>query len=202
MGGPASVNIPSSVAPGQTVDVAVGLLAPAQPGSYRGDWMLRNASGTSFGAGPNGATPIWVKINVMGLPDLTVLITSEPACTYNQQSDQCVINVEFVITNPSNVDVTNAFQIVIEGTASKGQSGTATPDGDFPSKTITVYGLVAGASQNFNESLSRSGRCYICTAIVTVDPSNYIIESNETNNESEKTWWDAKGKKVDEAFRN
>jgi formylglycine-generating enzyme required for sulfatase activity len=64
MGGPAFINLSSSVAPGQTVDISLGLVAPSLPGSYRGDWMLRNPSGTSFGAGVNGTTPLWVKISV------------------------------------------------------------------------------------------------------------------------------------------
>jgi hypothetical protein len=59
------INVPSMVAPGQTVDLAVGLVAPTLPGSYRGEWILRNASGASFGAGANGMRPIWVTINVI-----------------------------------------------------------------------------------------------------------------------------------------
>ena len=76
MGGPTSVNIPSTVAPGQTVDIAVNLVAPALPGSYRGDWMLRNSSGALFGAGANGTTPIWVTINVITVPITTTVIST------------------------------------------------------------------------------------------------------------------------------
>jgi len=71
MGGPSSVGVslgsaaPGPVAPGQTVDVAVNLVAPALSGSYRGDWILRNSSGKTFGIGANGTMPIWVAINVV-----------------------------------------------------------------------------------------------------------------------------------------
>jgi len=80
MGGPTSVNIPSSVAPGQTVDIAVGMVAPALPGSYRGDWILRNSSGTVFGAGASGTRPIWVAVNVI-TDTITVTVISPSTIT-------------------------------------------------------------------------------------------------------------------------
>jgi hypothetical protein len=76
MGGLTAVSIPSAVAPGQTVDIAVNLVAPALPGSYRGDWMLKNASGVSFGAGSNGTTPIWVTINVIPVTITTTVVST------------------------------------------------------------------------------------------------------------------------------
>src|SRR5688500_18723466 len=42
MGGPASVPMPSSVAPGQNVDVSVNLTAPNAAGHYIGYWRFRN----------------------------------------------------------------------------------------------------------------------------------------------------------------
>ncbi len=58
------VNLPNSVAPGQTVDVSVNLVAPATSGSYQGNWKLKNASGTAFGIGSSASQPFWVKIAV------------------------------------------------------------------------------------------------------------------------------------------
>ena len=175
MGGPASVNIPSTVAPGQTVDIAVGLVAPALAGSYRGDWMLRSSSGVLFGAGANGTTPIWVNVNVMGVPDLTMMITSGPTISCGPNIVACfrIISVGFVITNTSQVDLTNSFEVLIETTLTQ-------------SKTITVNGLTSGASQNFSETLAVPAgvSCFSpnCTARVTVDSSNIVLESNEGNN--------------------
>ncbi|MEW5938133.1 MAG: NBR1-Ig-like domain-containing protein [Chloroflexota bacterium] len=48
MGGPSSQALTSNVNPGQTVDISIDLTAPATAGAYRGDWKLRNASGTTF----------------------------------------------------------------------------------------------------------------------------------------------------------
>ncbi len=66
MGGPSSVNLPSSVAPGQTVDLSLTLTAPSAAGHYIGYWMFKNAAGTLFGIGPNGDSSWWVEIRVSG----------------------------------------------------------------------------------------------------------------------------------------
>jgi len=64
MGGPASIPLRSSVAPGATLDLSVHLAAPYSPGRHRGEWKLRNAVGRRFGIGPNASLPFWVQINV------------------------------------------------------------------------------------------------------------------------------------------
>ena len=172
MGGTTSVNIPSVVAPGQTVDIPVNVVAPSLPGSYRSDWMLRDSSGALFGAGANGATPIWLKINVMGLPDLAVTITADPNPDCST-SRTCTTTITFVITNSSSMSVTSNFQVLIEVN-------------DIQPMTIPVNGLAAGTSQDFSQILT--GFCYNpdCTVRVTVDSSNVIPESSETNNVEEK----------------
>jgi hypothetical protein len=64
MGAPASVVMPSNVAPGQTVDISVPMTSPATAGHFKGYWKLRNASGASFGVWSNYNNPIWADINV------------------------------------------------------------------------------------------------------------------------------------------
>lgn len=66
MGGPSSAAFPTAVSPGQTVDLSVNLTAPSAGGTYRGNWMLKNASGTVFGIGANADKPFWVEIKVSG----------------------------------------------------------------------------------------------------------------------------------------
>ena len=66
MDGPASVNFPSTVAPGQTADFSVTLTAPGTAGTYRGYWMFKNGSGNLFGIGTNADKPFWVEIKVTG----------------------------------------------------------------------------------------------------------------------------------------
>ena len=63
MNGPASAPLTSStVAPGETVDVSVDLIAPEEPGTYQGYWKLRNPTGQTFGLGEDRDKDFWVKI--------------------------------------------------------------------------------------------------------------------------------------------
>ena len=62
MGGSDSVSLPKSVAPGQTVDVTVGLKAPTSAGTYRGYWKFANANGVRFGIAADGTKSWWVEI--------------------------------------------------------------------------------------------------------------------------------------------
>lgn len=64
MGSTSSVPFPNNVAPGQTVDLTVTLTAPTTPGTFRGYWQLRSASGVLFGIGSNHSNPFWVEIKV------------------------------------------------------------------------------------------------------------------------------------------
>lgn len=58
------VNLPASVAAGQTIDISVNMVAPSAPGHYRSYWQLRNSSGTKFGFGSSGTDRIYADINV------------------------------------------------------------------------------------------------------------------------------------------
>ena len=74
MGGPNSVNLPQSVAPGQTTDLTITLTAPSTAGEYRGYWKFKDNNGTPFGIGWAGTKSWWVDIIVSS----TASITSTP----------------------------------------------------------------------------------------------------------------------------
>jgi len=80
MSGPSSVNLAGNVAPGQTIDVSVNLVAPAGPGRHKGYWKLRNSAGASFGIGGNANTAFWVDIEVVSTT-ITVTPTVTPTTT-------------------------------------------------------------------------------------------------------------------------
>ena len=63
---PAAAAMPTTVGPGQTVDLAVNLVAPNQNGHYRGFWQLRNASNALFGIGAQANGNFYVDVNVTG----------------------------------------------------------------------------------------------------------------------------------------
>jgi hypothetical protein len=64
LGASGSVNLPSSVFPGQTVDMGVNMIAPIASGHYIGYWKLQDPQGGIFGVGPAYNSPFWVDINV------------------------------------------------------------------------------------------------------------------------------------------
>ena len=64
MGATSPQNLTKSVAPGEEIDISVPMTAPSSVGSFRGNWMLRNASGTNFGV--DGVSEFWVDIVVSG----------------------------------------------------------------------------------------------------------------------------------------
>lgn len=66
MGGASAANFTRDVAVGETVDISINLTAPTAPGTYRGYWMFKNASGALFGIGAQANKPWWVEIKVTG----------------------------------------------------------------------------------------------------------------------------------------
>jgi hypothetical protein len=68
MGGQAMIPIPQAVNPGETVDLRLSLIAPADPKTYTGNWYLQDASGSIFGLGSDATQPLMVTIIVKPLP--------------------------------------------------------------------------------------------------------------------------------------
>lgn len=58
-----AVSLTREVAPGQSVEISVDLVAPSIPGSYRGNWMLRDDKGGAIGIG-GPEKSVWVDIEV------------------------------------------------------------------------------------------------------------------------------------------
>src|SRR5262249_17497914 len=77
MGGPASVPLSQTVAPGAMANLSVSLSAPSQLGTYTGFWMLRNAAGQLFGISADANQPVYVKI-VVGAAAGTPLPSAVP----------------------------------------------------------------------------------------------------------------------------
>ncbi len=65
MGSPDALNLPVVVAPGQTLDLSVNLIAPASPGKYQGNWELQSSDGKIFGTGTTADKPIWAIVRVL-----------------------------------------------------------------------------------------------------------------------------------------
>jgi hypothetical protein len=59
------------VAPGNSIDLSIDMVAPEKAGVYQSNWKLRNGRGDLFGIGPGGGAPFWVRIKVEVLETLT-----------------------------------------------------------------------------------------------------------------------------------
>jgi hypothetical protein len=81
MDAPDLVYLAQDVAPGQTIEIAVDLVAPDSPGTHQGNWKLSNAEGALFGIGPNGDAPFWVRIKVIPQATATPTLTPSPTAT-------------------------------------------------------------------------------------------------------------------------
>lgn len=64
MNAPASLAIPTTVNPGQTVDITVDMTSPANAGHYFGYWKFKSNSGGNFGIGSTANKSFWVEIRV------------------------------------------------------------------------------------------------------------------------------------------
>jgi len=90
--GATSAVFPQDVPVGQTFDFSINLVAPSQAGSYRGNWMFKNANGTLFGVGAQANKPWWVDIKVSGssstpTPSITTYTNSEVGYRLTLYSD-------------------------------------------------------------------------------------------------------------------
>ena len=73
MGAPASSSLQQDVAPGQSIDISVAMIAPRAAGAYIGYWMLQNANRVLFDQ------TLWLEIVVSDAgPTPTVTPTGTP----------------------------------------------------------------------------------------------------------------------------
>lgn len=83
MSGPASAPITNgTIPPGSTIDISVTLIAPTTPGTYRGNWRLRNTGGALFGIGADADQSFYVQIK-----SVTPTPTPSPTPAYTLSFD-------------------------------------------------------------------------------------------------------------------
>jgi hypothetical protein len=177
MGGPDVVPLNSNVAPGQVVDLTVNLTAPSTPGTYQGNWLLRNPGGTLFGIGPEGNAFFWVKIIVPGgegtpsvtpslTPNGTLTLTPTPNGTATLTPTPTLATTPVVIVNSSIAFQPDGFIDLDTGTTN-GPSGndlayTSDQSGTHPLATqggavIGIFGAQAPSFDNCRAANMGSG---------------------------------------------
>ena len=78
LGASNNIALSRQVSPGDSVDIAIDMVAPSRAGAFQGNWKLRNPDGMAFGIGPSASAPFWVRIVVEVTPTPTVTRTPTP----------------------------------------------------------------------------------------------------------------------------
>ncbi len=134
MGGQATF-VPQPIAPGQMVDMWVSLVAPLQPGVYKGIWALHNSQGRAFG------DRIWVGITVPAPATSTPPPTQTPSPNIQFTATQTTITAGQCTV--FNWNVTGATAVYFYSAGQNWQQHQVPPQGsrtECPSLT-TFYEL-------------------------------------------------------------
>jgi len=172
MSGPANKNLTQSVAPGEQVDLSVGLKAPGSAGTYKGFWKVADDEGDYF------VNNIWVEIEVIEpappppaptKADLVVSgFTLNPATPTQWEN----VHVRVAVENTGETNA-GAFK-----TQWYGLTTFTNPSCDWNSA-----GVNAGNSILLEcDFVFASWYPHNKTTIVNVDVNDSVDESNEGNN--------------------
>ena len=135
MGGHNLMPLPTEVAPGQTIDLAMNFTAPLLEGSYRGNWQIHNDKGEIFGTTTTANRPFWVSIQVKAPPPFgTVYDFVSNACSAQWFSSAGTLKC------PGENNDINGF--VLKQAISKLEDGTTIPKPSLltvPQNTFNGY---------------------------------------------------------------
>ncbi|MFZ2095105.1 MAG: NBR1-Ig-like domain-containing protein [Anaerolineales bacterium] len=168
MSGPASAPITNgTVPPGSTIDISVTLIAPTTPGTYKGNWRLRNAGGALFGLGAAADESFWVQIKSVA-PTATPSPTSAYTLSYDFIAKGPNATWRNATANiPWGDQPSDAPGVAASGTNIKMEDGTTYPSllGTYPQQITDgmVLGLYPSYTIQANDHLrTRIGLRYNC----------------------------------------
>ena len=133
MGGHATA-IQGTVAPGQTYDIYVDLVAPVRAGVYQGFWQLHDGNGQGFGQ------RVHVGIHVAAQPTPTPFPTATPSADVNFWTDNSTINQGQCTINHWRTQNVQAVYYYHDGQnwQEHGVAGTGDMQ-ECPQQSITYY---------------------------------------------------------------
>jgi len=156
MSGPASAPITNgTIPPGSTIDISVSLVAPTTPGTYKGNWRLRNSGGAVFGIGNNADQSFWVQIK-----SVAPTATPSPTAAYT-------LSYDFIARGPD---------------ASWSNGSTSLPWGDPGSDAPGVAGSVSSAKMEDGKTYSNLLATYpqhITDGKIIGRYPSYTIQTND-----------------------
>lgn len=134
MGG-SNFRIGKTVAPGQTIDLSVNLVAPQAPGTYQGFWQMANAGGRPFGE------RIWVGIRLPAPPTPPPPPTQTPAPGISFSADRTNINAGECVNFNWNVTGVRAVYFYPQGQPFQGSGVAGQSSKQVCPANTTVYEL-------------------------------------------------------------
>ncbi len=156
MSGPASAPITNgTVPPGSTIDISATLIAPTTPGTYKGNWRLRNGSGAIFGVGSDAGGSFWVQIK-----SVTPTPTPSPTPAYT-------LSFDFIAKGP-NAAWRNATTNLPWGD----------PDSDVPGVAVNVANVKMEDGTTYPSLLATYPQQITDGMILGVYPT-YTIQTND-----------------------
>lgn len=99
-----SFDLPFSVAPGESIEMTVPMIAPTKAGEYTSYWMLRSNKGVLFGLGKDALSAFWVRINVAATIGEVYSFTNR-VCSATWSSD----NTNFLPCPGSEDDIATGY---------------------------------------------------------------------------------------------
>jgi hypothetical protein len=142
MGSPASVPLPGSVPPGQTVDISVDLVAPTALGDHIGFWLLRTAAGQLFGLGAEANQPVYVQIDVVAAPGATAPPAGTPGAVTVTAATLSVDQAAVTGTCPQTFEFTGSYTSQGAGTVTYRLEAAADTPGfvfDLPATSTAIF---------------------------------------------------------------
>ncbi|RPI82768.1 MAG: hypothetical protein EHM41_17580 [Chloroflexi bacterium] len=164
--GPASVNFPKDVAPGESVDLSVDLKAPTTTGSHISYWKLKNDRSLLFGIGPTGQDSFYVQIKVVvgtGTTQLAPTATNSNGAGLVTATNITIDPATFTGACPKKHTITILFNLVSASTLTyKLEAGSDTPGFTFTIPGAQTNSFPAGQSTLvFDLDLSSSGSGWV-----------------------------------------
>jgi hypothetical protein len=176
LGAPSTaIGLSSSVAPGQTMDFSINMVAPTISGHYRSYWRFRNASGQQFGLG-SGMITFFADINVSGAPVATTRITADsPDASMPGQAVSVTVTVTGTGATPTGTVAITGADSNCSITLSGGTGSCNVVFNTLGSKVLTAtYGgnsTYGGSSDTENHTVSNVSASSTSITSDTPDPS-------------------------------
>ena len=162
--GPKTIPITRTIAPTNTVDFTVALMAPVISGTFRADWQIYNANKREF-FGVFGDEPIWVQI-----------VVEEPAERTADAPPTLSPTVTVTATFTATVISTPLFQnaalsgLIWEDSNADGNQGDS--ESPLRSLTISLYSDECPSTQLISTQMTNVGGGYVFTNLA---PGTYCI---------------------------